>query len=118
MEKIDLSGFYCPNDGCSDYGETGEGNIVLKERYGKKRTALLKCKTCGKCFSENRGTPSFRLQTSKETVLRAMAMLVEKGSLRGAARAMGVDKDTVARWLKAAGKHSEEVTNYQFRDFI
>ena len=94
MEKIDLSGFYCPNKECSDYGKTG-GNIVLKERYGKNRTALLRCKICGKSFSENRGTPFFGLHTSKETFLRAMAMLVKKGSIRGTARVMGVDKDTI-----------------------
>ena len=53
--------------------------------------------------SENRGTPFFGLHTPKETVLRALAMLVEKGSIRGTARTMGVDKDTVASWLKRAG---------------
>ena len=41
MKEIDLSGFYCPNEGCIDYGKTGTGNIVLKGRYGKNRTALL-----------------------------------------------------------------------------
>ncbi len=25
---IDLSGFYCSNERCSDYGKTGGGNIV------------------------------------------------------------------------------------------
>ncbi len=43
-------------------------------------------------------------------------MLVEKGSIRGTARAMGVNKDTVASWLKRAGEHCEEVTDYLFRD--
>jgi len=31
-----------------------------------------------------------------------MAMLVEKDSIRGTARAMGADKDSVALWLKRA----------------
>jgi hypothetical protein len=89
---------------------------MLKERYGKQNTALLRCKTCKKTFSENRGTPFFGLHTPKETVLRAMAMLVEKGSIRGTARAMGANKDSVALWLKRAGEHCEEVTDYLLRD--
>jgi hypothetical protein len=45
MEKIDLGDFYCSNEACQDYGKKGRGNIVLKERYGENRTALLRCKT-------------------------------------------------------------------------
>ncbi len=43
-------------------------------------------------------------------------MLVEKGSIKGTARAMGADKDSVALWLKRAGEHCEEVTEYLLRD--
>ena len=116
MGEVNLDEFFCPNKACSDYGKRGRGNIVLKERYGKQNTALLRCKTCNKTFSENRGTPFFGLHTPKETVLQALAMLVEKGSIRGTARVMGVDKDTVASWLKRAGEHCEEVTDYLLRD--
>ena len=116
MGEVNLDEFFCPNEACSDYGKRGRGNIVLKERYGKQNTALLRCKTCNKTFSENRGTPFFGLHTPKETVLRALAMLVEKGSIRSTTRAMGVDKDTVASWLKRAGEHCEEVTDYLLRD--
>ncbi|MCD6455201.1 MAG: hypothetical protein J7K81_00170 [Methanophagales archaeon] len=45
-------------------------------------------------------------------------MLVEKGSIRGTARAMGADKDSVALWLKRAGEHCEEVTEYLLRDLF
>ncbi len=62
------------------------------------------------------GAHRFSGCTPKETVLRSMAMLVEKGSIRGTARAMGVDKDSIALWLKRAGEHCEEVTNYLLRD--
>jgi len=116
MSELNLDEFFCPNEACPDYGKRGKGNIRLKEYYGKKSTALLICKTCKKSFSENRGTPFFGLHTPKETVLRAMAVLVEKGSIRGTARAMDVDKDSVARWLKRAGEHREEVTEYLFRE--
>ncbi len=116
MGEVNVDEFFCPNEACPDYGKKGKGNIVLKEHYGKQNTALLRCKTCKKTFSENRGTPFFGLHTPKKTVLRSMAMLVEKGSIRGTARAMGADKDSAALWLKRAGEHCEEVTEYLLRD--
>jgi len=45
-----------------------------------------------------------------------MAMLGEKGGIRGTARAMGVDKDSGALWLKRAREHCEEVRDYLLRD--
>jgi transposase-like protein len=88
MGEVNVDNFFCPNEACSDYGKKGRGNIVLKEHYGKQNTALLKCKTCKKTFSENRGT----------------------------AMAMGANNDSVALWLKRAGEHCEEVTEYLLRD--
>ena len=35
--EIDFSQFFCWNKGCPDYGIKNQGNIVLKERYGKKQ---------------------------------------------------------------------------------
>ena len=49
--NLDLSKFWCWQKECPDHGKKGEGNIVLKERYGKDNRALLKCRTCGHCFS-------------------------------------------------------------------
>ncbi len=68
------------------------GNIVFKERYGKNNHVLLKCKTCNGCFSEKKGTVFFGLNTPDEEVLRAIAMLPEKGSIRRVARATGHSK--------------------------
>jgi transposase-like protein len=58
---------------------------VLKEHYGKDNHAMLKCRTCGRCFSETHGTMFFGLKTSIDEVLRTLAMLPEKGSIRGVA---------------------------------
>ena len=93
-----------------------QGNIVFKERYGKNNHALLKCKTCKRCFSETRGTVFFGLGTSQEEVLRTLALIPEKGSIRGVARATGHGKDTICKWVEIAGTHSKEVTAYFLRD--
>ena len=57
MREGNLDEIFCPNEASSDYGKKkGRENIVLKERYGKQygkqNTALLRCKTCKKTFSE------------------------------------------------------------------
>lgn len=114
--KLDLSQFWCWNKDCPDYGERDKGNIMLKERYGKNNRALLKCKTCKSCFSETRGTIFFGLGTPDEEILRTLAMIPEKGSIRGTARATGHDKDSICRWLDIAGSHCKEVTDYYIQD--
>ncbi|WP_229389261.1 hypothetical protein [Methanosarcina sp. DH2] len=114
--EIDFSQFFCWNKDCPDYGIKNQGNIAFKERYGKNNRVLLKCKTCNRCFSETKGTIFFGLDTPEEEVLRTLGMLPEKGGIRGVARATGHDKDTICRWLKIAGTHSEEVTTYFLRN--
>lgn len=110
--EIDLSKFWCWNKDCPDYGKKERGNIVLKERYGKQDRALLRCKTCNHCFSETRGTAFYHLNTPQDEVLRTLAMLPEKGGIRGTARATGHDKNAICRWINIGGAHCKEVTDY------
>ena len=114
--KAIFHNFFCWNKDCPDYGIKNKGNIVFKERYGKNNHALLRCKTCKHCLSETRGTVFFGLDTPEEEVLRTLAMIPEKGSIRGVARATGHGKNTICRWLKIAGTHSKEVTTYFLRN--
>ena len=54
----------------------------------------------------------FRTWYSPRRVLRTLAIIPEKGSIRGVARATGHDKDTISKWLEIAETHCEEVTKY------
>jgi hypothetical protein len=47
-----------------------------------------------------------------DEVLRTLALLPEKGSIRGVARATAHDKNAICRWLDLAGSHCKEVTDY------
>ncbi|AKB44147.1 hypothetical protein MSVAZ_1878 [Methanosarcina vacuolata Z-761] len=38
--EIDFSQFFCWNKDCPDYGINNQGNIVLKERYGKRKNMV------------------------------------------------------------------------------
>jgi transposase-like protein len=107
---------WCWNKDCPDYGVKGKGNIVPKEHSGKHGNVLYRCRTCGHSFSETRGTPFFGLNTPREEVLRVLAMLPEKGSIRGLARATGHKQDTIAKWMKLAGEHVDELNEYFTHD--
>lgn len=113
---METSKFFCPNPSCPDYGKRNHGNIVGNGRYGKQRTQLLKCKTCRKSFSENRGTPFFGLRTPKGEVVEALQTLVERGSLRGTARLRRHKRDTIACWHKRAGRYAEALREYLLHD--
>ena len=110
--EIELSKYWCPRKDCKDYGITGKGNIIIKEKYGKEERFLLKCRTCRHCFSETRGTAFFCLHAPREEVLRVLSMLPEKGSIRGLARATNHSQDTISKWMKVAGNHCREVDEY------
>lgn len=112
----DLSTFWCWNDQCSDYGKKGKDNLSVHDRIGKEKHLLLKCKTCGKTFSEWRGTCFFGLRTPRHEVIRVLALIPEKGGIRAVSRATGHTTTSVTRWIKVAGKHAREVNEYFLRD--
>lgn len=117
IKKDDLNRFACPNKACGLCGLKGRGNIRVKSWSGvRKRFRELVCKECGKTFSENYGTPFYGIKTDREKILQALKMVVERGSIRGAARAIGVDKDTIVEWVKKAAQHADAFSEYMIHD--
>lgn len=114
--KFDTTGFCCWNKDCPDYGKKDHGNLVPKEQIGKNGIWMLRCRTCGKAYSENHGTPFFQLNTPKDEVLRTLALIPEKGGIRAASRATGHDKNVISHWLDVAGEHCQKVNEYFLQD--
>lgn len=112
----DWSFFSCPNRVCPEYGVEGEGNIRLKQRYGRNSVAELICRTCGKTFSENRGTPFFKLRLPYGKLYQILTSLVRCGSIRGTADTIGVNKNTVERIVMLAGAHMKGFNDFMLRD--
>jgi transposase-like protein len=115
-KDIDVSTFWCWNKECPDYGKKNHGNIVPKEQYGKDEIWLMRCKTCGHTFSENKGTVFYQMKTPRREILQTLALFPEKGSIRGMARASGHDKNVIMHWLDVAGEHCREVNDYFLHD--
>nr|CBH39118.1 hypothetical protein BSM_25960 [uncultured archaeon] len=115
LNEIDTTRFFCPNETCPNYARLGPDNKILRAGYygkGEKRTQMLKCKVCGKRFSIHKGTPLFNLKADEGAFYGTIAHLVEGNGIRATARIMGINKDTVSKWLKKASMHAEAVSQY------
>ena len=94
MTADDLSRFCCLNPDGSDHGKRGHGNRPGTARDGHARS------------SECKGTPLF------DTRLAPAAARLERVAggvgTRKAARSVGVHRDTVTRYVRAAGDHARQ----------
>jgi transposase-like protein len=99
---MDIERFSCPNTTCPDFGKVGAGNIMLYTRYGRKQVRLLVCKTCGKTFSELKGTLFWDSRLDWEKIESIYRTLLEGQGIRATARQHGLSKNTVKRYLRMA----------------
>ena len=112
----------CPNEKCSSYGVFGPDlahDIVGRGTYttvhGEKRQ-MYECNVCGKPFSETAGTPFFGLKTPMYTVCIALKELSEGLGVQAVARIHSAEPDTVLEWIRKAGQHCEQVSEYMMRE--
>ena len=105
----DLMSFFCPNPDCKDFGKRNQKNVTTSTTYGKNNTRLLRCKTCGNRFSENRNTVFFNSNYSKETIQHIIKAIAEGNTIRGTARIFSLDKDAVNRIVLKAGEHCKRI---------
>ena len=108
----------CPNDGCSDYGKTGIGNVVGNGTYQTKSGTVRKyiCKTCSKNFCSRSNTVFHDLRTNEEKILIGLKMVIRGMSLRGITEVLDIKLDTIRGWLKRAAEHSEEINKVLMKD--
>jgi len=106
----DLAKFCCQNRECPDYGQRARENLTVCAWYGKnKQFRLLYCRTCKQRFSERKGTPLFGARLDNEKLLSVLDHLSEGCGVRKTSRLVGVHRDTVTRYILAAGEHAKEL---------
>jgi transposase-like protein len=110
------SNYSCPNEACADYGAKVGGNIRLERRYGTNDVELLRCRTCKKTFSENRGTPFFRLRLPHDKLYEMLTSLARGGGIRGTADVVSVNRNTVERITKTSGQQAEKFNDFMLRN--
>jgi transposase-like protein len=109
---MNLEKFSCPNPSCSDFGKRNAGNVSLYTRYGRKHVRLLICKTCGKTFSELKGTPFWDSRLDWDTIEKIYRSLLDGQGIRATARDHGLSKNTVKRYLRLANQDYSTVEHF------
>jgi hypothetical protein len=75
-----------------------------------------RCLACGKSFGQTLGTPLYRLKTDLAEIIRALQVVLHRGSLRAAEEQTGHNYETVALWIKRLGDHAEAITDHLARE--
>ena len=79
---METEGQWCDNAFCPDRGKIDTDNIKMHS-YAERR---FRCTTCQRTFSADKGTFFATLRTPRPILLDAIAMLVERNSLRAVSR--------------------------------
>lgn len=107
MPRPDLNTLACVNPECHLFAQPGAGNLTIRKEYGRDRIRLLRCTRCKEEFSERRGTPLFNTKVSEARAVSIVEHLGEGCGIRATARLVKAGKDTVARLVKATGRHAQ-----------
>lgn len=97
---------WCDQKSCPDVGKMEAPNIKIYS-YAERR---YYCTTCSHTFSADKGTFFETLRTNRQILLDAVAMLVERHSLRAIGRIKHCKHDSVLHWLDLAGQHAASVS--------
>ncbi len=102
---MDSHTVFCPNDDCPARGQVGGGNISIHARTPLR----YRCAVCGTTFGARVGTPFYRRATAEATITCVLTLLAHGCPLAAIVIAFGIQRQTVAAWLDAAGAHCEAI---------
>src|SRR5258708_9219181 len=96
---------FCPEDNCSDRGKKGVGNIVIHSQKEKR----YQCTSCGKTFSERKGTALYGIKKEERQVVQVVTLLAHGCPIQAIVAAFEMDERTVKAWYERAGSHCQTV---------
>ena len=95
---------------CRDHGVRGKGNLRFQGWSGEgRRIRMVYCRTSGAHFSERKGTVLEQAHLPQEKVIAILNHLREGCGTRSTSRLVGVDKNTVTRYVRLAGIHADRL---------
>jgi transposase-like protein len=74
------------------------------------------CRNCGRSFGPTLGTAMYRLRATPTEVARTLLVVMRRGSLSAAEEITGHKVETIRRWLRAAARHAEALTEVLVHD--
>jgi IS1 family transposase/transposase-like protein len=87
-------------------------------KFGRNRngSARLRCKTCGKTFTEPQAKPLGNMLAPVADAKMALRLLVEGNSIHSASRITGVHRDTVSKLLVMFGNACQQFMDDKMRN--
>jgi IS1 family transposase len=118
MDSSTLDGFRCLNLACSAYGQLGVGNIRLRKWYDTRsgRRRLLRCATCGREFSELKGTALWNTKLPHDQVESIVEHVTRGNSFKETSELTHTHRTTVSRVVCIAGEHAQRVHDQYAQD--
>ncbi|HXW01043.1 MAG TPA: hypothetical protein VEC93_21700 [Anaerolineae bacterium] len=119
MSKLAQVGDFCPNEVCPDYGklQSEQKQNIIKFGTTKRGRQRYKCKSCGKTFTETKGTLFYRRRTAEVEIIDTLAHIAEGNRISSLVRTTGHKEDTIGDWLREAGKHAEAIEEVLLSDY-
>ena len=119
MTKLAQVGDFCPNEICPDYGklQSDQQQSIIKCGTTKAGRQRYKCKSCGKTFTETKGTLFYRRRTADDEIIDTLAHIAEGNRISSLARTKGHKEDTIIDWIREAGKHAEAIEEVLLADY-
>ena len=119
MSKLAQVGDFCPNEVCPDYGKLQSERQDKIIKFGKTKAGRQRyeCKTCGKTFTETKGTLFYRRRTPEEEIIDTLAHIAEGNRISSLERVKGHKEDTIIDWIREAGKHAEAIEERLLADY-
>jgi transposase-like protein len=96
---------FCPNPDCPASGHVDAGNITIHARTPPR----YRCAVCTRTFSPRAGTPFFRRSTPETIIIQVVTLVAYGCPIAAIVAAFGLQRQTVAAWLDAAGMHCEAI---------
>jgi transposase-like protein len=86
-ERPLLSNLACVNPACKSYGKCGLDNLTVRKIYGQDQIRYLRCRHCGKEFSERKNTALWNTKIPESRAIEVGRQLAEGISLKGVLQA-------------------------------
>lgn len=99
---MDLKRQWCGNQDCPDFGKVEAGNIKVFSHVEQR----LYCATCRRTLSADAHTFFATVRCPRSVVIKALALLSERNSLRAVSRLTPHSPNRVMHWLDLAGQQA------------
>lgn len=106
----------CVNEGCEMYGQPGQSNLRVRKVYGKDELRYLRCRACGKEFSERKNTALWNTKVREAKAIAVAEQLAEGTSIKGTVRVTKVDTSVVRRLSGCLSEHGQQFHEEHVQD--